>query len=130
MSYFTILISNKENISEIKQELFSIRQKSLSFVEDNKILNDTKSFKDIKKYSVIYIESYFSCFLEGELSAYEKREYGENRLYLEQAFKKFSQKYLIAFGFFFDDRNFKNFQEKKIKHFPKEYEEGMLYILK
>ena len=62
MSYNTILIIKKENVLDCKKELFSTRQKSLSFIEDNDFLLKTESFKDSTKYSLIFVESNFTSF--------------------------------------------------------------------
>ncbi len=46
MSLFTFFITDKKNLTAAKKELFKIRQNSLSFIEDNSILMDTKLFQD------------------------------------------------------------------------------------
>lgn len=130
MSHFTILVTEKKTVPEIKKEVFGVRQKSLSFIENDIILQYTKSFTDQTKYSAIFIESYRTSLLAEKLSAYEERYYGDNRQYLENTFLKLSKKYLIAFGFYFDEKTFESFQEKIVHELPKEYQKDTLYILK
>lgn len=130
MSFFTILITEKEKLPATKKELFKTRQRTLSFVESNSVLDDTKSFRNREKFTAVIVEGYFSSF------AYE-RDYvdkynGNNRAYLESSFMNLAGTHQVAFGYFFDDiKRRKGFEKEiSITKFPHLYQENVLYIFK
>ena len=129
MSFFTILITEKEKLPATKKELFKTRQRSLSFAEGNSVLDDTKSFRNREKFTAVIVEGYFSSF------AYE-RDYvdkynGNNRAYLESSFINLAGTQQVAFGYYFDDiKRRKGFErEISIRDFPHIYQENVLYIV-
>jgi len=130
MSFFTILITEKEKLPAAKKELFKTRQRSLSFVEDNSILDDTKSFRNLEKFTAVIVEGYFSSF------AYERnyldKYNGNNLAYLESSFMNLAETHQVAFGYFFDDiKRRKGFErEMPITKFPNLYQENVLYIIR
>ena len=130
MSLFSIVITEKENLSAAKKQLFKNRQRSLSFIESDSILDDTKSFRDRDKFVAVIVEGYFSSLEYDE--NYIDRYNGNNRSHLEDTFSTLAKTQLIAFGYYFDDikrrKGFDN--EVSITSFTKIYKENFLYIVK
>ncbi len=129
MSLFTFFITDKKNLTAAKKELFKIRQNSLSFIEDNSILMDTKLFQDQIFFSAIIVESCFSSF-DNDEREYSNRFCRNNRSYLEASFQCLSKTQQISFGYFMDHKR-KGFRsEIIITVLPESYQENVLYIIK
>ena len=115
------MLSLKKKICPRQKQLFKNRQRSLSFIESDSILDDTKSFRDRDKFVAVIVEGYFSSLEYDE--NYIDRYNGNNRSHLEDTFSTLAKTQLIAFGYYFDDikrrKGFDN--EVSTTSFPKIY---------